>query len=178
MTLLVTPVVIGILGLVATSNPLSAQWVSWLGGGRTFPVGDYGDYANDGGLLFGGVGHSIGDSGLNIGAEVFYGRNEHSAQRNALDNTNLYGVMGGLRYDFARPDADSFPYVFGQLGILRHKYNSYFDPRWTDSGLGLGGGAGYSFPFPRVEVRVMHASIDGATTSFFGIMVSSIIASW
>ena len=47
MKSLATAVVIGILGLVATSNPLSAQFM-WLGGGGTFPVSDYGSYANTG----------------------------------------------------------------------------------------------------------------------------------
>jgi hypothetical protein len=58
---------------MTTSNPLSAQGV-FLGGGATFPVSDYGDYANTGYLLIAGGGRPVGDSGLGVGLEAFYGR--------------------------------------------------------------------------------------------------------
>ena len=91
MKSLATAVVIGILGLVATSNPLSAQFV-WLGGGGTFPVSDYGSYANTGFIVMGGAGHPVGPDGLQIGVNGFYGQNNHDLV--AGDKTNPYGVMG------------------------------------------------------------------------------------
>ncbi len=167
---IVTAVVVGILGPVATSNPLSAQFV-WLGGGATFPVSDYGDYADTGFLITGGGGYPIGDSGLSITAEGFYGQNNHPDFDG--DKTSPYGVMGGLEYDFGA-DADSGVYMFGGLGILWHKFSSDQFEESTDSGLGFGAGAGYGFPLGGingwVEGRVTHASIDDSNTSFVGVM--------
>jgi hypothetical protein len=53
MKTILTVFLIGMLGLAATSNPLSAQFV-FLGGGATIPVSDYGDYADTGFLVTGG----------------------------------------------------------------------------------------------------------------------------
>ena len=164
-----TIAVLGFLGLLATSNPLSGQFV-FLGGGATIPVSDYGEYADTGFLVTGGAGFPVGETALVIGAEGFYGQNSHSDIDG--DKTSPYGVMGMLQYDFAGPNAESSLYVLGEAGILWHKFSSDLFEESTDSGLGLGGAAGYYFPLGGisgfVEGRVMHASIDDSNTTFVG----------
>ena len=171
MKSLATAVVIGILGLVATSNPLSAQSV-WIGGGGTFPVSDFGRYANTGFEFEAGVGTPVGDQGLGLGVGGFYGQNNHEAIDG--DKTNPYGFMGLVEYDFAGRDADRSFYVIGELGVLWHKFSSNTSPETTDSGFMYGGAAGYFFPLGGVsgwvEGQFTQASIDDENTSFFGIV--------
>ena len=132
------------------------------------------DNVDIGVLGVGGIGLSIGDSGLNIGAELFGSQNNRSD--NDFEKTSPFGVMGLVGYDFGGPDGDSSPYVFGQLGVLvQDAVPSGFLSRGPDSGLALGAGAGYYFPLSRslrgkVEGRFTQASIDGVNTSFFGIV--------
>ena len=150
---------------------LSAQFV-WLGGGGTFPVSDYGSYANTGFIVMGGAGHPVGPDGLQIGVNGFYGQNNHDLV--AGDKTNPYGVMGMVEYDFAGSDASSTFYVLGEVGLLRHKYSFDTSPETTDSGLGLAAALGYGFPLASisgwVEGRIMSASIDSENTAFLGIV--------
>jgi hypothetical protein len=163
---LVIAVAIYTLGALGNANPLSAQ--VWLGGGATFPVSDYADYANTGFMLTGGMGYPLGDGGLSLTAEGFYGHNGRSDIDG--DKTSPYGVMGGAEYDFGGPDSESGMYSFGALGIVWHKFSSDTVEDSTDSGLGLEVGVGYFFPFGRiggwVEGRVVHANIDDETTTF------------
>jgi hypothetical protein len=113
---------------------------------------------------------------LVIGAEGFYGQNSHSDVEG--DKTSPYGVMGMLQYDFAGPEAESSPYVLGEVGILWRKFSSDRFEGSTDSGLGFGGAAGYYFPLGSVggwlEGRVMHARIDDENTTFVGMITTRI----
>ena len=172
MKSLAAAVVIGILGLVATSNPLPAQQSVWIGGGGTFPVSDFGGYANTGFELEAGVGTFVGDQGVSLHVGGSYGQNNHEAIDG--DKTNPYGFKGLVEYDFAGPDADRSFYVIGELGVLWHKFSSDTSPETTDSGFAYGGAAGYFFPLGGVggwvEGRFTQASIDDENTSFFGIV--------
>ncbi len=164
--------VVGLLGLAATSNPLSAQFV-FLGGGATLPVSDFGDNAGTGFTIEGGFGHPVGDTDLSVFAEGFFGRNTHSDVEG--EKTSPHGLMAGMIYSFPRADSDSTFYVFGQLGILWILFSSDVFEESTNSGLGLGAGAGYAFPLGSlltgfVHGRVTHASISDENTSFVGVV--------
>ena len=171
MKSLATTAVIGIFGLLATSNPLSAQFV-WIGGGATFPTSDYGEFANTGFQFEAGVGTPVGDQGLNLGVGGFYGQNNHETVDG--DKTNPYGFLGMVEYDFAGPDADRSFYVIGNLGVLWHKFSSDTSPEATESGFAYGGAAGYVFPLGGVdgwvEGQFTQASISDGNTQFFGIL--------
>lgn len=172
MKLLATVAVLGTLAIAATSNPLSAQGV-WLGGGATFPTSDYGDFANTGFLFTAGVGTGVGDGGLGVGVEGFYGQNSHETDGN---KTTPLGFMGQVAYSLSGPDADSGIYVLGQLGVLWHKYSSETVPALdgSESGFAYGGALGYEFPLGGVdgwvEGKFMQASISDENTQFFGIL--------
>jgi len=162
-------VVLGALFALVAAAPASAQF-AWLGGGATFPMSDYGNYANTGYMVTGGVGVPIWAPGLNIAGEAFFGQNGHEGGGSF---TNPYGFMAELEYDFV-PGATGV-YVFGGLGVLFHRYHEDAgNVSTTDSGLGLVGGAGYSFPLGVingwVEGRLHHASINGDNTTFGGLM--------
>ncbi len=162
--------VVGTLGLLATSNPLSAQSV-WIGGGGTFPTSDYGEFANTGYQFMAGAGLPVGDQGVSVGVGGSYGQNNHEAVDG--DKTNPYGFTGYVEYDFAGRDAERTFYVLGELGVLWHKFSSDTSPETTESGFAYGGAAGYAFPLGGVtgwaEGRFTQASISDANTQFFGI---------
>ena len=170
MKSLATAAVIGILALMTTSNPLSAQSV-WIGGGGTFPTSDYGDFANTGFLFMAGAGLPVGDQGVSVGVGGYYGQNNHEAVDG--DKTNPYAFTGYVEYDFAGRDAERTFYVLGELGVLWHKFGSDTSPESTESGFAYGGAAGYAFPLGGVngwaEGRFTQASISNANTQFFGI---------
>jgi hypothetical protein len=163
-------VVLGAFFALVAAAPASAQF-AWLGGGGTFPMGDYGGYANTGYMVTGGVGMPVGAPGLNITAEAFFGQNGHEGGGSF---TNPYGLMAELEYDFV-PGATGV-YVFGGAGVLVHRYHSDEGGGYSSSskGLGLVAGAGYSFPLGVingwVEGRLHNASIDGESTRFGGLM--------
>jgi len=165
-----TAIALAIFGFMATSGSLAAQWV-WIGGGGSFPVSDYGEYANTGFQVTGGFGLPIGESGLSVGIEGIFGQNSHSDVDG--DKTNPYAIFGALGFDFGEED-EAHPYVFGGAGILWHKYSSDTTTGGTESGLGLNGGAGFVFPLGGVngwvEGRFTHGSIEDSNTSFIGAL--------
>ena len=169
MRSLITAVAVGTLGLLAASSPLSAQWV-WLGGGATSPLSDFADYGETGFMLTGGFGHSIGESGLNVGVEGSYGQNGHKDLER--DETTPTALMGRVGYDFSGQDADSSLYTFAGLGVLWHKFTTFDES--TDYDLGLQAGSGYFFPLGSlsgwVEGRFVHAGIEGEHTTFVGAL--------
>jgi len=158
-------------GTLILPGRASAQSV-FLGAGATVPTGDFGDYAKTGFLGIGGVTFPIGPEGLALLGEGYFGQNSHELEG---DKTNVYGAMGGLVYDVS-PEGEAGPYLFGQIGLMVHKYSSDEDPELDDSetGLGFGAGAGYGFPLGGVnawvEGRYMQGQFDYGDTGFFGIM--------
>ncbi len=150
-------------------SPASAQGVYW-GAGITFPMGDYGDYAKTGYLGIAGISFDLGPAGLSVVGEGFYGQNSHETDG---DKTNPYGAMAGLLYDL-NPEETGGPYVFGQAGLMVHKYSSDEFGDDSETGFGFGAGAGYGFPLGDTELfvegRYMYGSFDYGNTSFLGIM--------
>ena len=59
------------------AHQASAQTIIYVGGGATFPTGDFGDLANTGWQAIGGVLFPVGPEGLMVGADAFYGQNNH-----------------------------------------------------------------------------------------------------
>jgi hypothetical protein len=163
--------VVGAVALLSLSVPTpgQAQWI-WIGGGGSFPVSDYADDAKTGVLLTGGVAVPVGQEGVSVFGEGFWGQNGHDT---AGDKTNPYGFMGGVQLDLGTEDRGGV-YFFGGAGILFHKYASDTSEGETSSGFGYEAGAGYWFPLAGVsgwiEGRAMNASIDGSKTSFVAVM--------
>ncbi len=161
--------VVALLAMLVPTH-VRAQSI-WFGGGGAFPVSDYSDYANTGFLLTTGVSVPVGQEGLSLFGEAFFGQNSHSDVDG--DKTNPYGFMGGVELDLAN-EGLAGPYFFGEVGLLFHKYGSDSFEGSTDSGLGYGAGAGWHFPLGSVngwvEARAMNASIDDSKTSFVGLL--------
>jgi hypothetical protein len=145
-------VVIAVAALAALSfampSQVSAQGV-FVGVGGTMPTGDYADFgdgdgANAGWAAAAGLVFPMGDAGLSFLVNGMYGSNSHDHEG---DKTNLLGGFGGVQMSFADPGTAG-PFVFGQVGFLKHSYKSDEHSEYEDSssGLALGGGAGFSFP--------------------------------
>jgi hypothetical protein len=170
---------VALFALLAPSQT-SAQSL-YFGAGASIPTGDYGDYADPGFLAIGGIDIPVGPEGLSVFGEGFFGQNSHSDFDG--DKTQPYGAMGGLLFNLS-PEADGGLYVFGQAGIMVHKYSSDEFEGDSESAFGYGGGAGYGFPLGGldafVEGRYMSASFDSelggsATTAFFAVMAGIVI---
>jgi hypothetical protein len=171
---------IALLAVLSFTLPTqaSAQGV-FLGAGATIPMGDYGDYAKTGWAVDAGVTFPIGENGLFVFADGMYGSNSHSDHDG--DKTNLIGGFGGVEYAFSEP-GEAGPFVFGQVGFLRHGFKSdeHPDDDESDMGLAFGGGAGYGFPVGGMNAFVLGRFIQGRygasdgfeawTTTFVGVM--------
>ena len=163
---------VAFLGVICLMpSPVAGQSV-WFAVGPSFAVNDYADYANTGFLLSAGVAVPVGDQGLSVFGDAFFGQNSHDTDG---DKTNPYGVMGGVMLDLA-DEGEVGVYFFGQLGILWHKYgteSTTFEGS-TESALGIGAGAGVSVPLGSVtgflEGRAMSASFDDGNTAFIGTL--------
>jgi hypothetical protein len=169
--------VLGALAVLALASPARAQSTPFVffGGGVTFPMGEYGDYAKTGWLANAGIGTTLGGKGLWIAADLFYGSNSHSDVDG--DKTNLFIGLATLGYTF-KPAAKVSPYVSGSLGILSHGYKSTSFPAadGTSSGFAYGGAFGLIFKMGAkasfwIESRYLSASKDGETTSFVPVLV-------
>ena len=140
-------VLLGTIALLVSATTAHAQAFVFLGGGPTFPMGDYKDYAKTGWMAQAGVGVPVGGKGLIIGGEALFGSNKHEAPPEG-DKTNLYGVNGAIAYrigDKAKPGI----FIFGTAGVLNHAYKSEQFPEDEDSEwkFAWGGGAGVQVPF-------------------------------
>jgi hypothetical protein len=167
---------IAVLGLTVTSTSAAAQFL-FVGGGPTFPMSDYGDYANTGFLITAGGGFPLGENGLNILVEGGWGQNSHSDVDG--DKTNPITVMGGLEYDFNTSGEGPNPYVYGIAGLMWHKYSSDTSGSDSQSAFGYSGGLGVGFPLGGVsgwvEGKLSNAAFDEAGTSY-NTMFAAIMA--
>ena len=84
----------------------------------------------------------------------------------------------GAEYDFSAP-GEAGPFVFGEIGVMRHKYEpegATPEPyeEETSTGFAFGGGAGYSIPIGSLNGyvlgRYLQGQFDGGNTAFFGAM--------
>ena len=121
----------------------------FLGVGATVPTGDFSDFgdgdgASAGWLANGGVVFPLNEDGLYVFGEGMYGSNSHDYEG---DKTNLLGGFAGIEMGFGE-EGEAAPFVFGQVGFLRHEYKSddFTEFEGSSSGLAFGGGAGYGFP--------------------------------
>jgi hypothetical protein len=143
--------------MLALPAATAAQSI-YAGVGASIPVGDFGDYADTGWLAVAGFLVPIGDGPIQVGAEGFYGQNNHSDVEG--DKTNPYGVMGTLMFD-AGADGSIGPYFFGGAGLLVHKFGTDAPEGGdSESQFGYQAGAGLDIPFGEsvggwVEARYM-----------------------
>lgn len=161
-------VALAMLG-IAGARDVSAQGI-FVGGGATIPTGDFGEVANAGWMVFGGVMSPVGTQGLQIGAEGYYGGNGHELTDGSSD---LYGALALAGLTFGPEDAAASPFVFGGLGFMSHSAE-VLGVEATESGVAVSGGAGVSFPFsPAVRGKIMgsylHGFIEDSATAMFGL---------
>jgi hypothetical protein len=152
------------------ASSASAQAV-FLGAGATIPTSTYGDYAKTGWMGFGGVLFPVGDAGLSVGGEGFYGSNSHETEG---DKTNLYGAMGLVGFSFM-PEASAQPFVYAGAGYMTHSYKSDSFPtaEGSESAMAVGLGGGVSFPLGGVRGMAAASYNQGLDTlketKFIGI---------
>ena len=149
----------------------------FVGGGVTFPTGDYGDYADTGWMGVAGVTFDLGTAGLWVGGEGFYGNNSHNAgdltptpQDEDFGSTNLYGAMGLVGWGSGDGESLGF-YVYGGAGLLVHDFSA---PEGVEGGseskFGYEAAAGVDFPLGGSTSLWGEGRFMGASdTTLFGI---------
>jgi hypothetical protein len=160
-----TGLVVG--SLVTTIGQGQAVSSIYVGGGPSFPIGEFGDYAKTGWLAAAGVSVAVGGRGLSIGGELMYGSNKHSDV--AGDKTNLPGVFGFIQYragDPARPGV----YFFGQAGVLNHQFKPATGSSDNDWKFAVGGGAGIDIPVGGASIFVEGRVIARSGTNFIPVL--------
>lgn len=157
-----------LLFLLAAPAAVVGQGI-FVGGGVTFPTGDFKDVdgADTGWLATAGFSFDVGDAGLSAGVEGFYGENKHDTDG---DKTNPYGAMGFLLYRAGNPETVG-PYAFGGAGILVHKFSSDTTEDSTKTNFGYEFGAGLDIPVgSNVGVWLEGRYMGSSDTNFFGII--------
>jgi len=164
--IVVTFAVAGFIGAVLPTSS-QAQATIFAGGGITVPTSDFGDYADTGWMASAGVLIPVGPMGLHVGAEGFYGQNNHSDIDG--DKTNPYGAMALVEYGF-QTGGNITPYVFGGAGVLVHKYSSDTFDNESDTKFGYEFGAGLDFGVSdNVGVWVDGRYMGSEFTKFFAV---------
>ena len=155
---------------LALAAPLTANAQSiFVLAGASLPTGDYGDFADTGWMVAGGVSFDIGEGGLFAGAEGLYSR--HGTEADGV-SAKPYSVMGFLGYDI--PTESSFsPYVFAGAGIQGVSV-SFDGESDSSSAFGYQFGVGGAFEgdsniTPLVEVRYQGSGDEEVDLNFIGI---------
>lgn len=168
--------VLGVLAALALAAPAQAQSTPFVyfGGGASLPMGDYKDYAKTGWMANAGIGTSIGNKGLMIGVDAFYGSNKHKAPLDG-DKTNLLIGLATFGYSFT-PDAKISPYVLGSFGFMNHKYVPETGSSESESMLAVGGAVGLLFKVGAkayffTEARYLTGSKNGSTTALVPVLI-------
>jgi opacity protein-like surface antigen len=126
---------VGVVAVLVASAPAQAQYI-FAGLGASKPMGSFNDVAKTGWMFTGGIGADIGDKGLWIEGEGYYGSNDRKVEG---DKTNTFAFIGALGYSF-KPEAKISPYVTGGVGIVASQYK-------TEAGGSLGGGTEKGFGY-------------------------------
>ena len=150
--------------VVAWPAPAAAQAALFLGGGPTFPTGDYGVNVNSGWLVSGRLAFPVGSGGFSLGLEGFYGR-DYSASYSGYSGSLVggYAVAAYRMGDRSRTGA----YVLGGIGMLT-------DPDYENLFYGLGAfslGAGVDFPMKHLGLFVEGRYSVSDLISFGGLTV-------
>jgi hypothetical protein len=119
----------------------------------------------------------VGDAGFSVGAEGFYGSNNHDTDG---EKTNLYGGVAVVGMTFGEEDAIA-PAVYGGLGFMTHSFKSDPAPatEGSDTSLAAGFGAGVGIPLGSIGVFVGGSFVtgfsDNSGTKYIGIGASAMI---
>ena len=131
------------LTVLFTAVPPSAeaQTTPYAGGGASFPTGEFGEYAETGWQVAGGVLFPISDTGLAVGGEVFHSSNDRKPDATGITYNPAFGLVAVLRYGFALGSVT--PYVSGGAGL--HYLSTRGGDGDIDIPFGYQLGAGLSF---------------------------------
>ncbi|HEV8456095.1 MAG TPA: outer membrane beta-barrel protein [Gemmatimonadales bacterium] len=108
--------IVGAVAALVSVSPARAQYI-FAGGGANIPVSDFKDTHKTGWIVQGGVGVDIGDKGLWVEAEGWYGSNKAKSSCTTCDKVDLWSALGALGYSFS-PDKNVSPYILGGAGVL------------------------------------------------------------
>ncbi len=134
---------LGFFALAAAVFPATAtaQYV-FVGGGASIPIGNFKDAgAKTGWIAQAGVGYDIGDKGLWVEAEGWYGSHKYTG---ATGKTDLLAGLGALGYSFM-PGKKMSPYVVAGAGFMSAKAKPATGASVTSTKFAYTGGAGLGF---------------------------------
>ena len=137
-----------VAALVAVSQA-QAQATPYIygAGGVNIPVGSFKDSNKTGWIASAGVGADVGDKGLWIEAEGWYGSNKFKTGGTygaAAGKTDLWAALGVVGYNFMH-DKSWSPYIAGGAGVLGTKYKPSTGASASSTKFGYTGALGAVF---------------------------------
>jgi len=107
---------VGAVAVLVAISPARAQGAYvFFGGGANIPASDFKDTHKTGWIATAGLGTDIGNKGLWVEAEGWYGSNK--AKTTLVSKVDLWSALGAVGYSFM-PDKKWSPYVLGGAGVL------------------------------------------------------------
>ena len=170
MTRKCMPTVVVAFLFALTPAALSAQTYLFLGGGGSFPVNNFGNFAQSGWLVSAGAGFPLGQEGVSVAVEGFYGENKHEGA--AGGKTNPYGAMAEIVYTFGERGKIQ-PYLLGGAGLMIHKFTPGATGESSSSSqVGYTFGAGVAVPLGQtLEIYGEGRYFGSRDTVFMGGLV-------
>jgi opacity protein-like surface antigen len=166
---------VAVLLCVAVSSPVAGQTPVGLfvAGGANIPMGDFGDLADAGWMIGGGVLAAVGAQGLWLGAEGMYASNSYKDTDDA--DFQLVGGGGMVGLTFNR-GARISPYVFGSAGVLSVKVDAGESSSESESEFAWGGGAGLAMTMsPRATLFASGRYIKAGDLSMVPVSVGVLL---
>ena len=155
------------LASLTSITAASAQSTSiFVGGGGMFPDSDFDPVADIGWIGVGGIVVDIGSTGFFVAGDGFYGSADHHGDE---DETNVFGVLGEIGYDFSDPGEAGF-YIFGGAGWIVNQLSREDGTEANDNQAGYVGGLGYALPLGAVNgwVEGRYLASQTRDVNFYG----------
>ena len=158
--------------LLLAAVPVAAQSPVGVfgGGGVLLPALDYADYHDTGWAASGGIWKAVGEKGLGLLGEGFYGSNNHNHESVGEDGEKqtLYGIFGGATYRIGDPESKGF-FLMGKAGLLVRNSDHVLGDK--DNKFAGGAGVGFILPKETASTWILAQFIGAKCTKFFVIGV-------
>jgi len=121
MKRLTTAMMVGAVATLLAASSAQAQYV-YFGGGANIPVGSFKDGVKTGWIASAGVGTDVGNKGLWVEAEGWYGSNKWKTGSvyTVAGKTTIWSALGVLGYDLMHGKTWT-PYIAAGAGVLGAK---------------------------------------------------------
>jgi hypothetical protein len=119
MKRLASAMMVGAVAVLLGASPARAQGYVYFAGGANVPVGSFKDGVKTGWIASAGLGANVGNKGLWVEGEGWYGSNKWKigSVYDEAGKTNIWAALGVVGYDLMH-DKSWSPYIAAGAGVL------------------------------------------------------------